>query len=64
VTLTNLKPICRLCNSSMGTKNMKDFMEQYGFVEKDVTSLSVSIPQKSKVAKETNNLGSMEVAQT
>ncbi len=24
---SNLKPICQNCNSSMGTKNMNDFME-------------------------------------
>jgi len=25
--VSNLKPICQNCNSSMGTKNMNDFME-------------------------------------
>jgi hypothetical protein len=31
VHLDNLKPICRACNSSMGIRNMDDFMKQYGF---------------------------------
>ena len=31
VHLDNLKPICRSCNSSMGTTNMYDFMTKYGF---------------------------------
>ena len=28
-TLTNLRPICQNCNSSMGTKNMIDFMNAF-----------------------------------
>lgn len=31
VTIQNLRPVCGLCNSSMGTKNMIEFMKQYGF---------------------------------
>jgi len=31
VELSNLKPICRSCNSSMSTTNMDDFMSKYGF---------------------------------
>jgi hypothetical protein len=30
VTLENLKPICKLCNSSMGKTNMDEFMKKYG----------------------------------
>ena len=30
VTIDNLKPICPLCNSSMGTKNMNDFITEHG----------------------------------
>ena len=26
----NLRPICQMCNSSMGTKNMNDFMRENG----------------------------------
>jgi hypothetical protein len=28
-TLSNLRPICQNCNSSMGTKNMNDFMKSF-----------------------------------
>lgn len=31
ITLDNLKPICGLCNSSMGKMNMDDFIKKYGF---------------------------------
>jgi len=31
VELSNLRPICRACNSSMGTLNMETFMKKYGF---------------------------------
>ena len=30
VTLQNLRPICTLCNSSMGKTNMHDFIKKYG----------------------------------
>lgn len=30
VSIDNLKPICRLCNSSMGTMNMQEFINKYG----------------------------------
>ena len=30
VILENLKPICKLCNSSMGKTNMDEFMKKYG----------------------------------
>jgi len=28
--LSNLRPICRKCNTSMGTKNMDEFIKEYG----------------------------------
>lgn len=31
VELTNLRPICRACNSSMGTMNMDEYIKKYGF---------------------------------
>lgn len=31
IHLTNLRPICGLCNKSMGTQNMIEFMKQYGY---------------------------------
>ncbi len=29
-TVENLRPICQMCNNSMGTKNMMDFMRENG----------------------------------
>ena len=29
--MSNLKPICMLCNTSMGCMNMNDFIDTYGF---------------------------------
>jgi 5-methylcytosine-specific restriction endonuclease McrA len=29
IIVSNLKPICQNCNSSMGTKNMDDFMKGF-----------------------------------
>ncbi len=31
VNLDNLRPVCQSCNSSMGTMNMFEFIEKYGF---------------------------------
>jgi 5-methylcytosine-specific restriction endonuclease McrA len=31
LNVDNLKPICASCNSSMGTKNMNDYIKEYGF---------------------------------
>jgi len=31
--INNLKPICRTCNTSMGTRNMNDFIAECGFDE-------------------------------
>ncbi len=28
--VSNLRPICVSCNSSMGTKNMNEFIKEYG----------------------------------
>jgi len=30
IVVKNLKPICSLCNSSMGSKNMDEFMKEFG----------------------------------
>ena len=29
--INNLRPICSVCNRSMGTRNMVDFVKQYGY---------------------------------
>jgi hypothetical protein len=38
VHLDNLKPICRICNSSMGTQNMNEYMKKYGFDKLEMTN--------------------------
>ena len=32
-SILNLRPICSLCNKSMGTTNMDEFMKKYGYQE-------------------------------
>ncbi|QJX72004.1 D5 family helicase-primase [Faustovirus] len=32
-TLQNLRPICKTCNTSMGTKNMEEFMRECGYAK-------------------------------
>jgi 5-methylcytosine-specific restriction endonuclease McrA len=34
VVISNLKPICTTCNSSMGTTNMKEFAKKHGMCHK------------------------------
>lgn len=29
--ISNLRPICSVCNHSMGTENMVDFVKKYGY---------------------------------
>lgn len=53
--VSNLKPICQNCNSSMGTKNMNDFMK--GFKQKKdlvkgrISSLEERVKEKEKQSK-------------
>jgi hypothetical protein len=35
VSVQNLRPVCFSCNSSMGSKNMKTFMLDYGFITEE-----------------------------
>ena len=42
IELNNLKAICMLCNTSMGTTNMNIFKQQYGFI-KPTTNMDMSI---------------------
>lgn len=42
IELNNLKPICMLCNTSMGTTNMNIFKEQYGF-DKKTTNINMNM---------------------
>ena len=34
-SVANLRPICALCNRSMGTTNMERFMKTYGYEKSD-----------------------------
>lgn len=39
--LSNLKPICQQCNTSMGDQNMDEFIKQYGFKKKKKEELLI-----------------------
>ena len=39
ISIDNLKPICGTCNTSMGTENMNEFIENYGFDKINVLSI-------------------------
>ena len=56
-TLKNLKPICKKCNLSMGSKNMEQFREDCGFLnetDKVMDEALLAAEILSKDAKETN----------
>lgn len=56
-SMDNLRPICSLCNKSMGTNNMNEFMEKYGF--KEMIQISYSgkeeEPQNIPIVPEIDN---------
>lgn len=54
ITIDNLRPVCAMCNSSMGTKNMIDFMKTHGLKGKagPQTQSSSSLPPSQQVTKE------------
>ena len=53
-TIENLRPICSLCNKSMGTQNLNDFIKSFGFereeiIEKeDITKFDSEIKMNEK----------------
>jgi hypothetical protein len=47
-TIDNLKPICPLCNNSMGKKNMNDFMNEHGLFQNDIHRKSNGVQQITK----------------
>lgn len=61
VTIQNLRPICNICNKSIGGKNMCDFVKKYGFESKlseenhiiisdsDIPDFSSPLPTNSKI---------------
>lgn len=42
ITMQNLRPICNICNKSIGTKNMMDFIEKYGFISNENINENIS----------------------
>ena len=54
-TLANLRPICSNCNKSMGTNNMDEFIEQYGFKK-------ASIKKKSKKIDIDENISEQKIS--
>lgn len=60
IHLDNLRPICSLCNKSMGSQNMEVFMKKYGYPRnnhwyghKSVQPTKNSVPKKSTPKKST-----------
>ena len=45
----NLRPICSICNGSMGTMNMHDFMNKYGFFEPSKTTKTKNTDTNSDI---------------
>jgi hypothetical protein len=43
INIDNLRPICGHCNSSMGIKNMNEFMEKYGLNKKNIKYIDNNI---------------------
>jgi 5-methylcytosine-specific restriction endonuclease McrA len=66
-TIDNLRPICSLCNKSMGTTNLIEFIEQFNFkndnsydneiesAKIDITSIEKNISKMVKSSKTLNN---------
>ena len=46
-TIENLRPICSLCNKSMGTQNLNDFIKSFGFKD-DITKFESEIKTNEK----------------
>jgi hypothetical protein len=57
MTLTNLLPICALCNSSMGSINMWDFIKTHGLHKDDTLNLKEEIKRLSKLLEEAKEAG-------
>ena len=52
MTLTNLLPICALCNSSMGSINMWDFIKAHGLHRDDTLNLREEVKRLTKLLEE------------
>ncbi len=47
--IENLRPICSLCNKSMGSKNMLEFMQEYGYQKPRNWNSKVPSPRKKDI---------------
>lgn len=60
--LNNLLPICALCNNSMYTKNIGDFMEECGFDNKQLKKLTVNEINNNEINNnEINNIEKKQI---
>jgi hypothetical protein len=41
IHVDNLRPICSICNQSMGTENMDDFRKRCGFIKKPTQKIEI-----------------------
>lgn len=48
-TIENLRPICSLCNKSMGAQNMLEFMKEYGYKKPKNWYGKISCPKKKNI---------------
>ena len=59
IIIDNLRPICGLCNKSMGTMNMIQFIETYGFKRQiNKNKINDTLPQYNNLLKPTNDQSS------
>jgi hypothetical protein len=70
ITITNLRPVCSLCNKSMGTQNMEVFMAQCGFVKnnfwngiqiKNTSDNTIKLKKKNKDLYQSLNLKELKL---
>jgi len=62
-TIQNLRPICGLCNMSIGTKNMEKFMNKYGLIKNknwNGTYNQYMIQEKREIDEMINKLALLE----
>jgi hypothetical protein len=52
ITIDNLLPICALCNSSMGSMNMWDFIQKHGLHKDDTLHLKEEVKRLSKLLED------------
>ena len=55
IILKNLKPICVSCNSSMGTMDMNDFINKYGFREINEHKNDIKYENKDNIINKINS---------